>query len=110
MRTSVHRGPRFAGLRQLPLGHACRVIASLRDRLTPPLDALRQIAANAGLLRLELGSLTFSAADGMVVIGLAVLAYEEGGTTTVAVLAIIRALPSVVLVPYLLARTNTMAR
>jgi hypothetical protein len=86
------------------------VIASLRDRLTPPLDALRQIAANPGLLRLELGSLTFSAADGMVVIGLAVLAYEEAARPAVAVLAIIRALPSVVLVPYLLARTNTMAR
>jgi hypothetical protein len=86
------------------------VIASLRDRLKPPVDALRQVAANPGLLRLELGSLTFSAADGMLVIGLAVLAYVEGGTTAVAFLAIIRALPSVVLVPYLLARTNTIAR
>ena len=85
-------------------------LTAFAARARPPVDALRQIAANPGLLRLELGSLAFSAADGMVVIGLAVLAYEEGGTTAVAILAIIRALPSVVLVPYLLARTDTMAR
>jgi hypothetical protein len=85
-------------------------LAALATHVRPPVDALRQVAANPGLLRLELGSLTFSAADGMLVIGLAVLAYVEGGTTAVAFLAIIRALPSVVLVPYLLARTNTIAR
>lgn len=85
-------------------------LAALAARVRPPLDALRQIATNPGLLRLELGSLAFSAADGMYVIGLAVLAYQEGGTAAVASLAIIRALPSVVLVPYLLARTNAMPR
>ena len=87
-----------------------RVPTRLAARLRPPLDALRQVAANPGLLRLELGSLAFGAADLMYVVGLAVLAYEAGGTAAVALLAIIRALPSVVLVPMLLAATDTIPR
>ena len=46
----------------------------------------------------------------MYIVGLAVLAYEIGGTPTVAVLVIIRALPSVVTVPYLLSLTDAMPR
>ena len=87
-----------------------RVPTRLAARLGPPLDALRQVAANPGLFRLELGSLAFGAADLMYVVGLAVLAYEAGGTAAVAVLAIIRALPSVVLVPMLLAATDAIPR
>jgi Cyclic nucleotide-binding domain/Major Facilitator Superfamily len=86
------------------------VLPALAARLHPSLDALRQVAANPGLLRLQLGSLAFSAADGMYIVGLAVLAYEIGGTPTVAVLVIIRALPSVVTVPYLLSLTEAMPR
>jgi Cyclic nucleotide-binding domain/Major Facilitator Superfamily len=86
------------------------VLPALAARLNPSLDALRQVAANPGLLRLQLGSLAFSAADGMYIVGLAVLAYEIGGTPTVAVLVIIRALPSVVTVPYLLSLTDAMPR
>jgi hypothetical protein len=86
------------------------VLPALAARLQPSLDALRQVAANPGLLRLQLGSLAFSAADGMYIVGLAVLAYEIGGTPTVAVLVIIRALPSVVTVPYLLSLTDAMPR
>ncbi len=86
------------------------MLPALAARLHPSLDALRQVAANPGLLRLQLGSLAFSAADGMYIVGLAVLAYEIGGTPTVAVLVIIRALPSVVTVPYLLSLTDAMPR
>jgi MFS family permease len=82
----------------------------LSGRFAPPLDALRQVAANPGLLRLELGSLAFTAADLMYVVGLAVLAYESGGTAAVALVAIIRSLPSVVLVPWLLAATDAIPR
>jgi Cyclic nucleotide-binding domain/Major Facilitator Superfamily len=82
----------------------------LHGRFAPPLDALRQVAANPGLLRLELGSLAFTAADLMYVVGLAVLAYESGGTAAVALVAIIRSLPSVVLVPWLLAATDAIPR
>jgi hypothetical protein len=83
---------------------------SLGARAREPLDALREVAANPGLLRLELGSLAWTAADLMYVVGLAVLAYEAGGTAAVALLAIVRALPSVVLVPVLLAATNAFPR
>ena len=44
----------------------------------------------------------------MYVVGLAVLAYEAGGTAAVALVAIIRALPSVVLVPVLLGAFDAM--
>jgi hypothetical protein len=78
------------------------VPSALGASLRPPLDALRQVAANPGLLRLELGSLALAAADGMYIVGLAVFAYQEGGTPAVALLVIVRNLPSVVTVPYLL--------
>ena len=90
--------------------HSVRMPPSLAARVRPPLDALRQVVANPGLLRLELGSLAFTAADLMYVVGLAVLAYEAGGTPAVALLAIIRSLPSVVLVPWLLAATDAIPR
>jgi hypothetical protein len=86
------------------------VPTALAARLRPPLDALRQIARNPGLLRLELGSLAISAADGMFVVGITVLAYQVGGTPTVALLVIIRNLPSVVTVPFLLSLTAAIPR
>jgi len=51
-----------------------------------------------------------SAADGMAVVGITVLAYQVGGTPTVALLVIIRNLPSVVTVPALLSLTNGIPR
>ncbi len=46
----------------------------------------------------------------MYVVGLAVLAYEAGGTAAVALVAIIRSLPSVFLVPLLLDATDAIPR
>jgi MFS family permease len=86
------------------------VPSALAASLRPPLDALRQVAANPGLLRLELGSLALAAADGMYIVGLAVFAYEAGGTPAVALLVIVRNLPSVVTIPYLLSLTNAIPR
>jgi hypothetical protein len=76
----------------------------------PSIDALRQIAANPGLLRLELGSLAWSAADWTYLVGLSVLAYGAGGTGAVALVSIIRAVPTVFLVPVILGATNALAR
>jgi hypothetical protein len=90
--------------------HSVAVPPSLAAHLRPPVDALRQIAANPGLLRLELGSLAWSAADWTYLVGLSVLAYEAGGTAAVALVSIIRAVPTVVLVPTLLGATDAMAR
>ena len=82
----------------------------LSARFRPTISALRQISTNQSLLRLQLGSVLWSAADGMYVVGLAVLAYQHGGTTAVALVAISRALPSVFIIPWLLAATEAMPR
>ena len=86
------------------------MLARIADRLRPSIDALRQIRRNPGLLRLELGSLAWSTADGFHLIGLAVLAYEAGGTAAVALVTVIRAVPSVILVPVLLGATDGVPR
>jgi hypothetical protein len=80
------------------------------DRLRPSLDAIRQVAANAGLLRLEAASLAWSTAEATYLIGLLVLAYEAGGTTSVAFIAVLRALPSVVLAPLIMSLTAALPR
>jgi hypothetical protein len=85
------------------------VLPALLDRLRAPRDALRQVASNPGLLRLEVASLAWSSADALYLVGLLVLAYQAGGTAAVAFVAIIRALPSVVLVPVLLSLTHRIA-
>jgi hypothetical protein len=67
---------------------------SLADRVRPRLEALRYISANPGLLRLELGSLAWSTADAAYLVGLLVLAYDDGGTAAVAFVASPRRPPS----------------
>jgi hypothetical protein len=84
--------------------------AAVAARVRPPVDALRQIAANPGLLRLELGSLAWSAADWTYLVGLSVFAYQAGGTAAVALVSIVRAVPSVLLVPLVLGATDTLPR
>jgi hypothetical protein len=86
------------------------VLPTLTRRLGPAADALRRIAKNPSLLRLELGSLAWSTADGAYLVGLLVLAYNDGGTAAAAFVAIIRALPSVVVTPVLLSRTDAVPR
>ncbi|HEX5014900.1 MAG TPA: cyclic nucleotide-binding domain-containing protein [Candidatus Limnocylindrales bacterium] len=86
------------------------MLTSLADRVRPSVDALRQIAANPGLLRLELGSLAWSAADWTYLVGLSVLAFEAGGTGAVALVSVIRSVPTVVLVPLVLGATDVLPR
>lgn len=93
-----------------PRPHPVRVLTSLADRVRPSVDALRQIAANPGLLRLELGSLAWSAADWTYLVGLSVLAFEAGGTGAVALVSVIRSVPTVVLVPLVLGATDVLPR
>jgi hypothetical protein len=90
--------------------HPVRVLRTIADHLRPSRDAIRQIAANPGLLRLELGSLAWSGADWTYLVGLSVLAYEAGGTAAVALVSIVRAVPTVFLVPLLLGATNAIPR
>jgi cyclic nucleotide-binding protein/MFS transporter len=85
-------------------------LAAFATHVRPPVDALRQVAANPGLLRLELGSLAWSAADWTYLVGLSVFAYQAGGTAAVALVSIVRAVPSVLLVPLILGATDAMPR
>jgi MFS family permease len=93
-----------------PVGHAGPVSRKLAGWLEPSIAALRQVAANPALLRLELGSLAWSTADATYLVGLFVLAYEEGGTAAVAFVAVIRSLPSVVLAPLVMALADRTSR
>jgi MFS family permease len=82
----------------------------LARRVGPSLESLRRVATNGGLLRLELASFLWMAAEACYLVGLLVLAYEEGGTGSVAVVAVLRALPSVVLAPLALSLADRVAR
>ncbi|HET9345066.1 MAG TPA: cyclic nucleotide-binding domain-containing protein [Candidatus Limnocylindrales bacterium] len=83
---------------------------SLARRLEPSFDALRRVATNGGLLRLQLASFLWSAAEACYLVGLFVLAHVVGGTTAVALVAVLRALPSVVLAPLALSLADGLAR
>ena len=62
---------------------------------------LRHAARNRDLLRLQLGNVAWGTGEGAYVVGLLVVAYSLGGTGALAVLGVIRALPSVIAAPAL---------
>jgi hypothetical protein len=82
----------------------------LTARFSPSFDAVRQIAGNRGLRNLQLASVAWSAAEAAYLVGLLVLAHADGGTAAVALVAVIRSLPSVVLAPLLIAASAALAR
>jgi len=86
------------------------VLPGLRHRVAQPLDAIRQVVANRGLLRLELASFTWSAAEAAYLVGLLVFAFGAGGTSAVAFVAVLRSLPSVVLAPLILSLADRVPR
>ncbi len=86
------------------------VTTTIADRLRPPLDAIAQIAGNPGLRALQLASVAWSAGEATYLVGLLVLAHADGGPPAVALVAVIRSLPSVVLAPLLLAATEAVPR
>lgn len=63
------------------------------------LGVLRDAAGNADLRRLQLGSVAWASGEAAYVVGLTVVVFQMGGTGAVAVLAVIRALPSVIVAP-----------
>ena len=59
------------------------------------LDVLRAARTNPDLLRLQVACVAWGMGEGAYVNGLTVVAYHVGGTAALAVLAVVRALPSV---------------
>ncbi|MFL5726353.1 MAG: cyclic nucleotide-binding domain-containing protein [Chloroflexota bacterium] len=86
------------------------MLATLRRRAAPPVAAVRELVANPGLLSLEFGSFAWMAAEGAYLVGLLVFAFDVGGTAAVAFVAVLRALPSVVLTPLILSLADRIAR
>ena len=84
----------------------------MQPAIRPPRDGvlavLRRAAANRDLLRLQLASLGWGMGEGAYVVGLTVYAYHVGGTGALALLAVIRALPSVLAAPILAAALDRM--
>ncbi len=78
------------------------------NRLPAALLVLADAFRNGDLRRLQLASVTWASGEAAYLVGLLVVAYQAGGTTSVALLAVIRALPSVVLAPLLAAAANRL--
>jgi MFS family permease len=65
-------------------------------------SALRQVAGNGALLRLEASWLTAFVAEGAYLVSLLVFAYQIGGVVAVGLITMLRSLPSGVLAPVLI--------
>jgi len=64
-------------------------------------SALRQVAANGALLRLEASWLTAWIAEGAYLVSLLVFAYQVGGVVAVGLMTMFRSLPAALLAPVL---------
>jgi hypothetical protein len=73
-------------------------------------DALRQVAANGSLRRVEAGWLIAIAAEWAYLVTLLVFAYDTGGIVAVGLLSTLRLLPAAGLGPLLISVTDAMPR
>jgi MFS family permease len=73
-------------------------------------SSLQALADNPQLRRLEFASLLWNAAEQVYLVGLLVYAYSAAGTGGVAVVGILQAAPSIVLLPILLRLTGGAGR
>ena len=71
--------------------------------------ALRRVASNPAMLRLEGSWLTAWAAEGAYIVSLLVFAYEIGGVVAVGLITMLRSLPSGLLAPVLTALVDRFA-
>jgi MFS family permease len=86
------------------------VLPTLGRRLEPSIAAVRRIATNGDLLRLQLASFLWMASEACYLVGLLVVAHAAAGTGGVALIAVLRALPSVVLAPLVISLADPVAR
>lgn len=73
------------------------------------LGVLREAVSNPGLRRLQAASAAAATGEAAYVVGLTVVVYQLGGVAAVAALAVVRALPSVVVAPVLASAMDRLA-
>lgn len=73
----------------------------LRRRIEESFGSLGRVFRNPGLRRLELALLGSTMGHWTYVVGLTVYAYDQGGTTAVGVISVLRLLPAAVASPFL---------
>src|ERR687886_594127 len=76
------------------------MLAQLRSEAAVSARALRSVAANPALRRLELAWLGSTLGDFAYVVGLAVYAYRASGASAVALLVVARMLPAAAVAPF----------
>jgi Cyclic nucleotide-binding domain len=73
------------------------------------IGVLHEALGNAGLRRLQAASAAAATGEAAYVVGLTVIVYQLGGVAAVAALAVVRALPSVVVAPVLVSAMDRIA-
>jgi MFS family permease len=76
-------------------------MSGLRERVAESFGSLGRVFANPGLRRLELAFLGSTMGHWTYVVGLSVYAYEQGGTTAVGIISVLRLLPAALASPFL---------
>jgi MFS family permease len=76
-------------------------MSGLWGRVAESFGALGKVFANPGLRRLELAFLGSTMGHWTYVVGLSVYAYEQGGTTAVGIISVLRLLPAAIASPFL---------
>ena len=76
-------------------------MSGLRERVAEAFGSLARVFRNPGLRRLELAFLGSTMGHWTYVVGLSVYAYEQGGTTAVGVISVLRVLPAALAAPFL---------
>src|SRR5580765_1945304 len=76
-------------------------MSGLRERVADAFGSLARVFRNRGLRRLELAFLGSTMGHWTYVVGLSVYAFEQGGTTAVGVITVLRLLPAALASPFL---------
>jgi MFS family permease len=82
----------------------------VRERLSESLSAFRAVFGNPNLRRVELAWAGSETGKWMYVVAVAVFAYNEGGTSAVGLVALIRVFPAAVIAPFAAVLTDRFRR
>jgi MFS family permease len=76
-------------------------MSGVGERISESLGSLARVFGNPGLRRLELAFLGSTMGHWTFVVALSVYAYEQGGTTAVGIISVLRLLPAAIASPFL---------
>jgi len=82
----------------------------VRERLAESLSAFRAVFRNPNLRRIELAWAGSETGKWMYIVAVAVFAYGAGGTSAVAIVALIRVIPAAVIAPFAAVLTDRFRR